>query len=132
MRNKEREIERWRERKREGVDDNVLFLAEILPRHRRVQSFLPRSVCFCATILGIADCQISKRILTRLYLFLSLFPVLFLFLLLSLFRRLSTIRNADKIFVIDGGEVVQEGTHDELLTKGGLYAQLWSKQRGTK
>ena len=123
---------RERERKREEVDDNVLFLAAVLPRHRRVQSFLPRSVCFCATILDSADCQISKRILTRLYLFLSLFPVLFLFLLLSLFRRLSTIRNADKIFVIDGGEVVQEGTHDELLTKGGLYAQLWSKQRGTK
>ena len=47
-------------------------------------------------------------------------------------HRLSTIRNADKIFVIDGGQVVQEGSHDELLESGGLYAFLWQKQSGSK
>lgn len=44
-------------------------------------------------------------------------------------HRLSTVRNADKIIVLDKGRVVEEGTHDELIRLGGLYMQLWHKQR---
>jgi ATP-binding cassette subfamily B protein len=43
-------------------------------------------------------------------------------------HRLSTIRNADTILVIDQGEIVERGTHDELLAKQGVYYQLYMSQ----
>ena len=42
-------------------------------------------------------------------------------------HRLSTVVNADRIFVLDGGRLAEEGTHRELLEKGGLYARMWKE-----
>ncbi|MBW2585212.1 MAG: ABC transporter ATP-binding protein [Deltaproteobacteria bacterium] len=43
-------------------------------------------------------------------------------------HRLSTVRNADKIIVLDQGRIVEVGQHDELLQGGGLYSQLYQRQ----
>ena len=45
-------------------------------------------------------------------------------------HRLSTVRDADRIWVLEDGGIAESGTHDELAEAGGLYAALWRVQTG--
>jgi len=49
---------------------------------------------------------------------------------IAIAHRLSTIAALDRLIVVDRGRIVEEGTHDELIRRGGLYAQLWKRQSG--
>jgi ATP-binding cassette subfamily B multidrug efflux pump len=49
---------------------------------------------------------------------------------IAIAHRLSTIQRMDRIVVLDDGRIVEQGSHAELLTAGGLYARLWARQSG--
>lgn len=49
---------------------------------------------------------------------------------LAIAHRLSTIAAMDRIVVMDGGQIVEQGAHDALLEQNGLYARLWARQSG--
>ena len=49
---------------------------------------------------------------------------------IAIAHRLSTIRNADLIYVLEDGEIVENGTHDQLLGNNNVYTKLWDVQTG--
>gem|GEM_PF-1843693 len=50
---------------------------------------------------------------------------------LMIAHRLSTVVNADKILVIQGGQIAEEGKHEELLAKKGIYKKLWDEYQSS-
>ncbi len=49
---------------------------------------------------------------------------------IAIAHRLSTVMDMDRLIVLERGKIVADGTHEELLRRGGLYAELWRKQSG--
>ncbi|MEM8915439.1 MAG: ABC transporter ATP-binding protein [Pseudomonadota bacterium] len=49
---------------------------------------------------------------------------------IAIAHRLSTIAQMDRLIVMENGEIIEDGNHGELLARGGLYAELWSRQSG--
>jgi ATP-binding cassette subfamily B protein len=72
--------------------------------------------------LSSVDADTEEKIL------LSLRSVMVSRTSLLISHRISTVRLADRIFVLDGGELAEVGSHEELIERGGLYAEMYRKQ----
>lgn len=73
--------------------------------------------------LSSVDSQTEKAIMENIYLFLKERTSIIIS------HRISAIRDADEILVMDDGRIIERGIHDELIKKGGLYRRLYEKQR---
>ena len=49
---------------------------------------------------------------------------------IAIAHRLSTLTQMDRLVVLDKGRIVETGTHGELVSRGGIYADLWDRQSG--
>ncbi|MEC9344494.1 MAG: ATP-binding cassette domain-containing protein, partial [Pseudomonadota bacterium] len=49
---------------------------------------------------------------------------------IAIAHRLSTIAQLDRLVIMDQGRIIESGSHDELVARGGLYAELWARQSG--
>jgi ATP-binding cassette subfamily B multidrug efflux pump len=49
---------------------------------------------------------------------------------IAIAHRLSTIAAMDRLVIMDEGRIIEQGSHAELLRRGGLYAELWARQSG--
>ena len=47
-------------------------------------------------------------------------------------HRISTIRNADRIIVLENGKIIEDGSHDELIAQNGQYSTIWNIQIGAR
>ncbi|MEO0390502.1 MAG: ABC transporter ATP-binding protein [Pseudomonadota bacterium] len=70
------------------------------------------------------DSEVEEAIQTTLYGMMEGKTVI------AIAHRLSTIAQMDRILVLDGGKIVEDGNHDALLAQGGLYSEFWSRQSG--
>jgi len=50
--------------------------------------------------------------------------------IIAVAHRLSTLKNMDRIIVLDKGKIIEDGTHEELLKTGGYYQSMWNMQAG--
>ncbi|MGI9522667.1 MAG: ABC transporter ATP-binding protein, partial [Hyphomicrobiaceae bacterium] len=70
------------------------------------------------------DSEVESAIQEQLYNLMSGKTVI------AIAHRLSTIAAMDRLVIMERGSIVEDGTHEDLLAKGGLYAELWSRQSG--
>lgn len=82
------------------------------------------------TVLVIAHRLGTSKSLFVLIIYVLLWFIYFNALLIPLIflDRFKLVRNADKIIVLKDGRAYEEGTHDELLLKNGLYSEMWNMQ----
>ncbi len=112
----------------DGYHEEVQERGSTLSQGQRQLLSFARALAFDPKILILDEATSSVDTQTEIAIQLALEELLKNRTALIIAHRLSTIKHADRILVIHKGEIWEEGTHDELRARGGLYARLYNLQ----
>jgi len=113
----------------EGLDTVIGERGVTLSGGQRQRVAIARALATDARILVFDDCLSAVDVSTEERLLRNLRDAARGRTALVIAHRLSTVRDADRICVLDDGRVVEEGRHEELLARRGAYAELWRRQQ---
>ncbi|WP_333641643.1 ATP-binding cassette domain-containing protein, partial [Mesotoga prima] len=116
------------ERLQDKYDTVILERGGTLSAGERQLIALARAVVFNADILVLDEATANVDTETEALIQKAMERISKEKTMITIAHRLSTIRNADRIMVIHKGMLVESGTHEELLSKGGIYADLYRLQ----
>jgi len=115
---------------RQGLDAHVGERGVKLSGGQRQRIAIARVLLKDAPILALDEATSALDSEVELAIQESLFDLMKGKTVIAIAHRLSTIAAMDRLIVMDKGRIIEEGSHQELLEKNGLYAQLWQHQSG--
>jgi ATP-binding cassette, subfamily B, multidrug efflux pump len=116
----------------QGLDTIVGERGVTLSGGQKQRATLARALLMDPPILILDDCLSSVDAQTEAEILHGLRSILKEKTCLIISHRISAVKEADEILVLDDGEIIERGNHDQLVTRGGVYADLYQQQRLTE
>jgi ATP-binding cassette subfamily B protein len=113
----------------QGLETIVGERGVTLSGGQKQRATLARALLMNAPVLILDDCLSSVDAQTEAEILRALKPILKEKTCLIISHRISTVKDADEILVLESGQIIERGDHDELVHRGGIYADLYRQQR---